>query len=107
MQFVEEAVPRHAIVAKIPAGVVLYHQGNVELVFEVLLQGLDHRNLAGQCHVKDVGSMAGLQTDAVADVELAAVPVDLLQRIGLLPGIDLGPELLLAELGAAISGFRV
>ena len=51
----EEAVARLAHHAELPARVVVQHHGKLNLVFEVLLNGFDDGNLAGQRHVHNIG----------------------------------------------------
>src|ERR1700723_3690048 len=56
--------------AELPARVVVQHHRKLDLVLEVLLDGFDHGNLAGQSYVHDVCFFLWPYTDAVPNAKI-------------------------------------
>jgi hypothetical protein len=56
--------------SQIPAGIVVYQDCQVNLVLEILFDGLDGGGFSVQGHIQNVGSAARVEPNAVADEEI-------------------------------------
>ena len=68
--------------AKILAGIVIQHDGEMHLAFVILLNRFDDGDLAGQSEIEDVAAFAGTQTDQISFSYLDTSPETVMLSTG-------------------------
>jgi hypothetical protein len=87
IQGIEEPMAGLAHHSKFAAGIIIENDRELNVILEILLDGLNHSHASGQCHVDDVGTFLRVQAHAIAELQLDAENTDALDPWALFPGI--------------------